>query len=121
MKKREIAKVKNSLEFKGKFEREAKRLSRSTKQIIIAVIFLTFVLPINKQVFADKKIKPGRKQATLILSDGRKIVLSTSSDTIVNSKTTGVHIKIDSSGINYFTTENKKKSSHAKSKLIKKE
>jgi hypothetical protein len=120
MKKREIARSKNVLEFKGKIEKEAKCLPISMKQIIIAVVFLTFILPINKQAFADKKIKPGRKQATLILSDGRKIILSTSSDTIVNSKTTDVHIKIDSTGINYMIIEKKKESSPAKSKLIEK-
>ena len=120
MKKREIAKSKNSLEFKGKFEREDKRLSRSMKQIIIAIVFLTFIIPINQKVLADHKIKPGRKQATLILSDGRKIVLNTGSDTIVNSKTTDVHIKIDSTGISYITSDFKKKSSNTKSKLVKK-
>ncbi len=120
MKKREIARLKNLSEFKGKTEKEAKCLPTSMKQLIIAVIFLIFVLPINKKAFADKEIKPGRKQATLILSDGRKIVLSMSSDTIVNSKTKDIHIKIDSTGISYFTTDIKKKSSQVKSDSIKK-
>jgi len=119
MKKREIAIVKNVLEFKGKCEKAVKCLPITRKQIIIAVVFLIFVLPINKQAFADKEIKPGKKQAILILSDGKKIVLNTCSDTIVNSKTSNVHIKIDSSGINYFITDDStKKPIPVKSKLV---
>lgn len=120
MKKREIANSKNLLVYIGKFERASKVLSINLKRIVIALIFLTFILPINKQVLADKKIKPGKKQATLILSDGRKIILNMSSDTIVNSKTSNVRIKIDSVGINYITTDSIKQLNQAKSKTIEK-
>lgn len=119
MKKKEIARVKNSSEFKGKCEKTIKCLPTNMKRIAFAVVFLTFVLPINNQVFADKEIKPGKKQATLILSNGRKIVLNTCSDSIVNLKTNNIHIKIDSTGIRYITTDNTIKTIPVKSKSVK--
>ncbi|MGQ1909065.1 hypothetical protein ACT3CE_04695 [Marinifilum sp. RC60d5] len=105
MKKRKIAKSINFLDRKGKLVNATICLHR----FAIALVVVAFILPANNQVLADKKIKPGKKQATLILSDGRKIVLGTKSDTIVNSKTKGVRIKVDSTGINYITIDNKNK------------
>ena len=120
MKKRVCAGIKNSSEFKGKCEKVAQCLPMNMKQIVFAVVFLIFVFPINKQALADKEIKPGRRQAVLILSDGSKIVLNTNSDTIVNSKSTNVRIKIDSTGINYFMIDSIKKLNQVKSKSVKK-
>lgn len=75
------------------------------KQVAIAFVFTTFMLPINNRALADKEIKPGKKQATLILSDGSKILLGVKSDTIVNSQNKDVRIIVDSTGINYVTVD----------------
>jgi ferric-dicitrate binding protein FerR (iron transport regulator) len=104
----------------NKFKKITKELSLNIKQIAIVVALLTFFLPINKQALADKKIKSGKKQATLILSDGSKIILNTKSDTIVSSEKTGIRIKIDSTGINYITTDNAKELKYSQSKPVKK-
>ncbi|MGQ1784709.1 MULTISPECIES: hypothetical protein [unclassified Saccharicrinis] len=67
--------------------------------IFIVILFLIVgILPSNNHVMAD--IKPGKKKATLILSDGRKFVL-TDTDTLLNSGIPGVKIRIDSLGIHY--------------------
>lgn len=118
MKKREIAKLKNVSEFKGKLEKANDSLSIKMKRIISVVFSLIFIILVNKQVLADKGIKPGKKQATLILSDGRKILLNTSNDTIVNLKTIGLRIKIDSTGVSYIF-DDKKTLNHSKSKSVK--
>lgn len=120
MKKRKIARSKIWLELNGTFENVAKCKAMGIKQMVTVLVLLTFALPVNSQVKADEKIKPGKRQATLILSDGRKIVLNTSNDTIVNSATTGVRIKIDSLGINYFTTDSIVKLKLQKNKSEKK-
>ncbi|MCW3806918.1 hypothetical protein [Plebeiibacterium marinum] len=71
----------------------------------------------NSQIIKDEKkitteIKPGKKKATLILSDGRRIELEANRDTILQSNVSGINIKIDSTGINYIECtqkpENKK-------------
>ncbi|NOU59295.1 hypothetical protein [Marinifilum caeruleilacunae] len=118
MKKREIAILNKLLAVKGKRTR-AKTGLLQIKRVAIAIVLVAFMLPVNQHALAnDKKIKPGKKQATLILSDGRKIVLGTKSDTIVNSQTNGVRIVVDSTGINYITTDSIKKVIELKKKEI---
>jgi hypothetical protein len=118
MKKRGIAKLKNLSEFKGKLEKANDSLPIKMKRIISVVFSLIFIISVNKQVLADKDIKPGKKQATLILSDGSKIILDTTNDTIVNLKTIGLRIKIDSTGVSYIF-DDKKTLNNSKSKSVK--
>lgn len=123
MKKRDIAKSIILTGFNGKCEKATSGVKINMKRIAIALVLVAFTLPINSQVLAsDKKIKPGKKQATLILSDGSKIVLNTKSDTIVSSTTKGVRIIVDSTGINYITVVDslKKVKNNPKSKPVKK-
>ena len=121
MKKRDIAKSIVLPGLEGKCEKAGNGVRKSMKRIAIAFVLLTFTLPINSQVLAsDKKIKPGKKQATLILSDGSKIVLNTKSDTIVSSTTKGVRIVVDSTGINYITMDSLKIIQKPKDKPAKK-
>lgn len=116
MKKKEIAGL---IKFKGKRESATHGLRVITKRIITVGFFLIFIVPLNKQVLADKEIKPGKKQATLILSDGRKILLGTSKDTIINIEASNVRIKIDSTGVNYIF-DNKRTTNVSKTKSVKK-
>ncbi|WP_421918832.1 hypothetical protein [Marinifilum sp.] len=121
MKKRGIAKSKIQIGINGKVEKACKKLRISIQQFVIAFVLAVCILPLSNEVLAsDKKIKPGKRQATLILSDGRKIVLNTSSDTIVNSQTKGVRIVVDSTGINYITTRDEEKVETVKKSTVAK-
>jgi hypothetical protein len=115
MMKRDITRRRNLL----KLKKIAKGLRINMKRIIIALVFLSFIIPMSKPALADKEIKPGKKQAVLILADGRQIVLGASSDTIVNSKSAGVHIVIDSTGINYITADSTIKVKQDTCKIMK--
>ncbi len=68
--------------------------------IIVIIVQLSSITPVNINLLADG-IKPGKRKATLVLSDGRKIELEAGRDTILNASP-GVKIKIDSSGVNYI-------------------
>ncbi|WP_282015417.1 hypothetical protein [Marinifilum flexuosum] len=111
MKKREIAAPKSAMGFKGDNENASKGSRTSIKRLAVVFILLAFCMPISKNVLANKeeKIKPGKKQATLILSDGSRLILGASTDTIVSSKTTGIRIIVDSTGINYISIDSLKK------------
>ncbi|PXY03231.1 hypothetical protein DF185_03875 [Marinifilum breve] len=111
MKKRESVAQKSAMGFRGKIEKASKDCKTSIKKLVVVFILLAFCMPISNNVLAnkDEKIKPGKRQATLILSDGSKIILGASSDTIVNSKTTGIRIIVDSTGINYISLDSLKK------------
>ena len=120
MKKKEVARSRIRLRFINTLKKGDKQVLANIKRVGLAFVFVAFILPLNGQIVADKKIKPGKKQATLILSNGKKIMLKSSSDTIVNSQTTGVQIKIDSCGINYITPDNKKGLDQPKKKIVTK-
>lgn len=111
MKKREIAVANSAMDFKGENENTSKDSKTNIKRLAVVFILLAFCMPLSKNVLANKeeKIKPGKKQATLILSDGSKLILGASSDTIVSSKTTGIRIIVDSTGINYISIDSLKK------------
>lgn len=111
MKKREIAVANSAMDFKGENENASKDSKTNIKRLAVVFILLAFCMPLSKNVLANKeeKIKPGKKQATLILSDGSKLILGASSDTIVSSKTTGIRIIVDSTGINYISIDSLKK------------
>ena len=83
-----------------KLSKKSHQKNKSLKMMMQSFMVIAFLLGIMMPSNAD--IKPGKKRATLILSDGSKIELN-GNDTIVNSNVKGIKIKVDSLGISYQT------------------
>ncbi|MCU4175395.1 hypothetical protein [Carboxylicivirga sp. N1Y90] len=69
--------------------------------LFVGVLVNLSFTPNTDNLMADgTKIKPGKRKATLVLSDGRKVELSGASQ-LIYTNVDGINIKTDSTGLVY--------------------
>ena len=98
----------NLLVVGNNFVQKRRFFMANVRAIVVLAVFLVFAFPGKNQLFANQGIEPGKKKATLVLSDGSIIELDAAKDTTFNAHRSGVSITIDSTGIRYVSNKNLK-------------